>query len=195
MILSKWKDLVNECATLLSKITSNISVMFGQSGGVNEVLLYGAGDEEQRRQAGLNNLLCIYYTMILANKSIDVCLPILRSETIFRCLINARQKSDVKIRLILYDDCKKKYTDVLKKHGVEIKVVKSTVKLEHQFILIDVTDREAVAIIGSLDYDVNHVNLNTDNTLLISDTNAVAPLKREFERIWNKSDLVNVKNI
>lgn len=68
-----------------------------------------------------------------------------------------------------------------------MKVIDKTENLEHEFILVDAAEGtgEAVALMGSLDYEVTSVNCNRDNTLLTSDPVVVDALKNEFNRVWD----------
>lgn len=155
---------------------------------INEVLLYGSNDEGQTKQIGLNNLFCIYYVIVHANCSIDVCVPNLESETILKCLIGAQQKK-VKVRLVVHNDSEFDF-EKLTKHGVLVKIIKPLQPLQHEFILVDAADEagEAVAVMGSLDYETTRVNCNRDATVLTSEALVVKSLKREFDRVWDSTD-------
>ncbi|XP_049879628.1 uncharacterized protein LOC126376335 [Pectinophora gossypiella] len=155
---------------------------------VNEVLLYGAEDDEKAKEAGLNNLFCIYYVIVHATTTVDVCMPNLLSDTIAKCLVNARRNSKVKIRVCLYKCNDVSQLDFITQSGIEVKVVRE--HLAHEFILVDAVEdcKETVAIIGSLDYDTKRVNCSRDNTMLTSEETVVKTLKKEFERIWESEE-------
>ncbi|XP_063616224.1 uncharacterized protein LOC134789585 [Cydia splendana] len=177
-------------AIKLLKISNVFSSRRNHDIPVNEVLLYGANDEVQTKQIGLNNLFCIYYVIVHANCSIDVCLPDLESDTIAKCLIGA-QKNNVKVRLIVHSNSDFDMPKLIK-HGIEVKIITSRSRepLEHEYILVDADaeTRGAVAVMGSLDYETARVNCNRDATLLTSEPSVVKSLKREFDRVWNSTD-------
>ncbi|XP_063395729.1 uncharacterized protein LOC134680544 [Cydia fagiglandana] len=186
--------LLGGVAIKLLKISNVFSSRRNHDVPVNEVLLYGANDEVQTKQIGLNNLFCIYYVIVHANCSIDVCLPDLESETIAKCLIGA-QKNKVKVRLIVHSNRDFDMPKLIK-HGIEVKIITSRSRepLEHEYILVDADaeTRGAVAVMGSLDYETARVNCNRDATLLTSEPSVVKSLKREFDRVWNSTDSENI---
>ncbi|CAH2240711.1 jg13949 [Pararge aegeria aegeria] len=185
----KTNFLLSACVSTLSRITAKLKQLLTTSKrvNINEVLLYDAGKENIKKQLGLNNLCCIYYVIVHARLTIDLCLPSLDSVTISRCLVRIRQKNKTRVRIILHrnpDSSVKPFLDF----GMEVKVIrKSEVQLEHEFILIDAQGEceEALVIIGSLDDAVNRVTCNRNNTLITSENAIVFSLKREFDRIWD----------
>ncbi|XP_050353404.1 uncharacterized protein LOC126775450 [Nymphalis io] len=176
-------------AAKIVKITAVITVN-KQNDAINEILFYGSENEEQNKKVGLNNLCCIYYIIVHASKTVDVCVPTLRSETISKCLLSVHQNNHTKVRIIVHGTndliCLQSFFDC----GIEVKIINSEVKMEHEFLLIDANCPDALAIVGSLDYEVNRVNCSRDNTLLTSEYALVSVLKREFNRIWMCNDNV-----
>lgn len=154
---------------------------------INEILLYGADNEEHMKEIGLNNLLCIYYVILHANKSVDVCVPSLASETLAKCLITVHQKSKAKIRIVIHNSDDFDNLQLFGQHGIEVKIINPDVPLEHEFLLVDASDefKDAVAVMGSLDYETSRVNCNRDATVLTSEVTVVTTLKREFDRVWH----------
>ncbi|KAJ0182465.1 hypothetical protein K1T71_001834 [Dendrolimus kikuchii] len=155
---------------------------------INEVLIYGDNDEGKSRQMGLNNLFCVYYVIIHASRSVDVCVPSLVNATLIKCLLNVRQKNKVNIRIVVHKSKNSKDLEVFTQNGIEVKVIERNEieRLEHNFILIDAVDDpvDAVAILGSIDYETSRLNCNRDTTLLTSQEIVVNSLKQEFERVW-----------
>lgn len=189
--LSKWKMVLFGSSTVITFVTSKIRKLaiynnctFEKNDTFNEILFYGGADENQRKEIGLNNLFCVYYVLVHARKSIDICVPNLKSDTIISCLIKMKQINKINIRLALYANDQDTSQD-LRKYGIQVKLIKSEVQIEHEFILVDSSEKDGLAIIGSLDYEVNHVNCNRDNTLLTSESAVVITLKHEFDRIWS----------
>lgn len=184
--LISWKSAISASGLLLSGIAIKLMQNFGKQcdSALNEILFYGNEDEEQTIQAGLNNLFCINFVIGHATQTIDVCVPSLVSDTITKSLINVKQKG-VKIRVAIHKSEDIESLQMFSEHGIEVKVINSE-QLDHEFLLIDATNecQDAVAVIGSLDYDTSRVNCNRDTTMLISEQIVVISLKREFERIW-----------
>ncbi|KAG6458700.1 hypothetical protein O3G_MSEX011009 [Manduca sexta] len=162
---------------------------------MNEVLFYGGSDEEQSKQVGLNNLQCIAYIIQHACRSVDVCVPSLASNTIIKSLMSAAKRNNVKIRIVVHSDdfhCLQSFTE----NGIQVKVINSAVALEHDFILIDTSGdfEDAVAVIGSIDYEPSRVNCNSDATILTSDIKVVNALMKEFDRVWHSEENVIFQN-
>ncbi|KAM3967901.1 mitochondrial cardiolipin hydrolase-like [Aphomia sociella] len=180
------------CGIVLKVMKNNIFKNIASECVVNEVLLYGADNEKLMTDIGLDNLFCIYYMISQATRTIDMCVPSLRSEIITKCLVTVQQKCSPKIRIAIHNSDNFDNLKYLAQCGIEVKVIKSTECLEHEFVLIDATEeyKEAVAILGSLDYDVSRINCNRDATLLTSEPVVTKTLKREFDRVW-----YNVKDI
>ncbi|CAD0194917.1 unnamed protein product [Chrysodeixis includens] len=154
---------------------------------INEILLYGAETEEQTKQIGLDNLLCIYYVILHANKTVDVCVPSLISGTLAECLINVRQKNKARVRITIHNSDEFHNLQSFAENGIEVKVISPSVRLEHEFVLVDLGSGpgEAVGVLGALDYDTARPNCNRDATLLSSDVTLLTALGKEFERVWN----------
>ncbi|XP_075973685.1 mitochondrial cardiolipin hydrolase-like [Anticarsia gemmatalis] len=158
-----------------------------QDESINEILLYGAENEDRDiQQIGLNNLFCIYYVILHASRSVEVCVPSLASDTLAKCLISVHQKNKVKVRITIHNSDNFDNLQLFAQSGIEIKIINPTVPLEHEFLLIDALDdfKDAVAVMGSLDYETTQVNCNLDATVLTSDIAVVTALKREFDRVW-----------
>ncbi|XP_061385865.1 uncharacterized protein LOC116779141 [Danaus plexippus] len=160
---SLFRTLIFGSGSILSGVTEKIIkltelVSVPQSETINEVLFYGSEYEEKKKQLGLNNLFCIYYVIIQASFTIDVCVPSLTSDTISKCLINVQKKNKVKIRIVVHNE-----------HDAS-------------------PEQEAIAVIGSLDYEVARVNSNRDTTIITSEPIVIEALKREFDRVWISSD-------
>lgn len=193
MSSSHWISFIYGSASILSGIVSKITNITDfisvnkQNESLNEILFYGSDSDEKNKKVALNNLFCIYYIIVHATETVDVCVPTLRSETISKCLLSVHQNNHTKVRIVVHgsDDLQifKSFFDC----GIEVKIVKSEVKLEHEFLLVDANCRDAVAIVGSLDYEVSRVNCNRDSTLLTSEKTLVSVLKREFDRIWTST--------
>ncbi|CAH0405323.1 unnamed protein product [Chilo suppressalis] len=164
---------------------------------INEVLFYGAKEENKRKEIGLDNLFCIYYIIAHASRTVDVCVPKLESETITKCLISVHQKNKTRIRVAVHKSEQTDNLTSLSEQGIEVKVVKSTEPIEHEFILVDASESfaDALALIGSLDYETTRVNCNRDNTLLTSEPKVVNNLKKEFDRIWNETPETNGEQV
>ncbi|XP_046976285.1 uncharacterized protein LOC124542327 [Vanessa cardui] len=196
---SRWISVLYGSASILSGIAARIVKLTDiiainkQNDTINEILFYGSENEEQNKKVGLNNLFCIYYIIIHASKTVDVCVPTLRSETISKCLLNVHQKNHTKVRIIVHSSNDLKSLQSFIDCGIEVKVINSDIKMEHEFLLIDANCHDALAIVGSLDYEVNRVNCSRDNTLLTSEDAVVSVLKREFNRIWNCNE--NIQNV
>ncbi|CAH0727366.1 unnamed protein product, partial [Brenthis ino] len=193
-----WKSFVFGGASILGgiseKITkfTNIVGISKQNDAINDVLFYGAEGDKEKKELGLNNLFSIYYLIVHASRTIDMCVPTLDSETISKCLINTHQKNHVRVRIIVHSKATLKSLQSFIESGIEVKVISPKIKLEHEFLLIDVNYQDTIAIVGSLDYEVNRVNHNRDSTLLTSEATLIKALKREFDRIWNiQSDQVD----
>ncbi|CAG4978450.1 unnamed protein product [Parnassius apollo] len=189
-----WKTVISTTGSTLLQGISKVLLPFkkinkdlSQSDSINEVLFYGAEDDEKKHQVGLNNLFCIYYVIVHASRSVDVCLPSLISNTISKCLITVRQNNSANIRVAIHNSDDRENLQILAKHGISVKIINSTVKLEHEFILVDAYDecQDAVAVFGSLDYEMSRVNCNRDTTLLTSERIVVLALKKEFDRVWS----------
>ncbi|XP_045774960.1 uncharacterized protein LOC123873906 [Maniola jurtina] len=188
-----WKTVLlrKVCVIILNRIGIAAKIIQlvrpnKQSDTINEILLYGAGDYDRKKQLGLNNLFCVYNVLVHARQTIDVCMPSLDSETISKCLINVHEKSKVKLRIVVHKNFDLDSNHFLD-YGIEVKVIsQAEVRLEHEFMLIDAVDfAEGLAIIGSLDYELKRVNCDSDSTLMTSEKAVVSTLKREFDRIWN----------
>lgn len=184
-----WKAALSASALALGGMAITIMKYIGKQydTAINEVLFYGAADEETTKQVGLENLLCIYYVVVHACQTIDVCVPTLGSETIVKCLLSAQNKKGVKIRVAIHHDSKSKL-ETLTSRGIEVKVVRCE-RMAHEFILVDATDnfQEAVAVIGSVDYETSRVNCNRDCTMFASEEAVVRALKNEFNRVWEST--------
>lgn len=154
----------------------------------NKMVFYGFGTEESTKRAGYVNLVFIYYFLVNAKGTIDVCMPSLTSETIAKGLITAKQRSNAKIRIIIHNSEDFRKLQSFAQNGMEVKVI-STERLEHEFILVDVGCDNAVAVVGSLDYDTERVNCNPDATMAVSETAVIKSLTAEFERIWKDTEL------
>ncbi|OWR47714.1 Mitochondrial cardiolipin hydrolase [Danaus plexippus plexippus] len=190
---SLFRTLIFGSGSILSGVTEKIIKLTElvsvspQSETINEVLFYGSEYEEKKKQLGLNNLFCIYYVIIQASFTIDVCVPSLTSDTISKCLINVQKKNKVKIRIVVHNEHGN--YDCFLKSDIEVKVIKSKLKMEHEYLLIDASpEQEAIAVIGSLDYEVARVNSNRDTTIITSEPIVIEALKREFDRVWISSD-------
>lgn len=97
---------------------------------INEILFYGKEENsEKKRQAGLDNLFCIYYVLIHANQSIDVCMPSLMSETITKCLMDVHRRGHVKIRVVIHKSEHLDQVLSLAEHGIEVKVFSFTISI------------------------------------------------------------------
>ncbi|XP_026759338.1 uncharacterized protein LOC113518555 [Galleria mellonella] len=182
------------CGIALKVLKDNLFKHNASNCGINEVLLYGADNEERVKKIGLDNLFCIYYMIARASDSIDVCIPSLQSELIVKCFISAQQRNKPKIRITIHDNDSFCNLKSVAENGIEVKFIKSSERLEHEFILINATGpfKEAVAIIGSLDYDTSRVNCNSDATIITSELAVVKTLKREFDRVWNITNISGV---
>lgn len=165
---------------------------------INEVLFYGAqGERQTKEELGLDNLFCIYYVIAHASRSVDVCVPSLESETMAKCLITVQQRNQAKIRVAIHNSDKFCNLTSFAKHGIEVKVIRSAERLEHEFVLVDAAAGagDALALLGSLDYETDRVNCNRDSTMLTSEPVVVTNLQREFDRIWQSTpDLARVKD-
>lgn len=164
---------------------------------INEVLFYGAKDERRMKEIGLENLFCIYYVVSHATRTVDVCVPSLESETIAKCLMNVQQRNKAKIRIAIHNSNNFGNLKSFAKHGIEVKVIKSAERLEHEFMLVDACEgmANALALVGSLDYDASRVNCNRDTTMLTSESRVITNLQQEFDRIWNTTpDLVHERD-
>lgn len=185
---STWKSALRTGGSLIYKfILKMFEISMFRSdkqsdSPVNEILFYGAEDEERSKQKGLNNMLCICYIILHATKTVDVCLPSLSNYTLARCLVKVHQKNDVKMRIAIHNS--KNFHNLLlfTQTGIEVKIITPRVMLEHEFVVVDAGTREAVAALGALDDDLC---LRRDATLLSSDPAVLTPLAREFERVWN----------
>ncbi|XP_053622594.1 uncharacterized protein LOC128682101 [Plodia interpunctella] len=190
MNLPVWKTALCASGTLICGLAfkvlqRNLSKTTNKT-DINEFLFYGSEDETRTREIGIDNLYCIYYLLAHANKSIDICVPSLESGTIAQCLINVQQRNNARIRIAIHNSDNYHHLNSFAKCGIQVKVIKSNERLEHEFILIDSSDDlvEAVAVIGSIDYETSRVNCNRDATLLTSDAAVVSTLKKEFDRVW-----------
>ncbi|CAB3256548.1 unnamed protein product [Arctia plantaginis] len=164
---------------------------------INEILLYGSENKAHMEEIGLNNLLCIYYMILHANKTVDVCVPSFESDTLANCLIKVHQNGNVKIRIVIHNSDDFHNLHFFSQNGIEVKIIKPFVRLEHEFLLIDASEKfkHAVAVIGSLDYNTWRVNCNRDATVLTSESTVVKALQREFNRVWDSvSDMRKPKN-
>lgn len=187
-----WKSFIFESSSILAgishKITklTNIVGISKQSDAINEVLFYGTQNEE-KKQIGLNNLFCIFYVIAHASRSVDICMPTLDSDTMSKCLINVqkREKNYAQVRIIVHNTGTLRSLHSFIACGIQVKIITPKIKLEHEFLLIDANCADAVAIMGSLDYEVNRLNHNRDNTLITSEGTLIKTLKREFDRIWD----------
>ncbi|XP_048489429.1 mitochondrial cardiolipin hydrolase-like [Plutella xylostella] len=197
MSLSNWKTIMFAggsaalcgVAYKLLKQTSLVKMFEKQCSDlacINEFLFYGAGDDDASERLGLDNLFCIFYVVLHANTSVDVCMPSLMSDTITKCLLEVQKKGSVTIRVIIHKSKNHSQVVRLKKAGIEVKAMDSEDNPAHEFILVDGGEggSDAVALVGSLDYDVGRVNRHRDHTLLTSEPVLVTALKKEFERIW-----------
>ncbi|XP_059051259.1 uncharacterized protein LOC131846055 [Achroia grisella] len=189
------------CGIALKVLKDNVFKNVPNKSDINEVLLYGDGDDVRVKEIGLDNLYCIYYMIAHASNTVDVCVPSLESEIITKCLIAVQQKNKPKIRIAIHNSNTWDNLKSIAESGIEVKVIKSTERLEHEFLLIDATGTfdDAVAIIGSLDYDTSRVNCNNDTTMITSELAVVKTLKREFDRVWNNhvsdiSEIMLTKN-
>lgn len=198
MNVPNWRSFINatgsallKCVTFMTTLKTENSV---HCDSINEVLFYGAEDDKKSEEIGTNNLLCIYYVVIHACRSIDVCLPTLNSDTISKCLSNVHKRNCVVIRIVLYNADNRDIVQGLVKQGIAVKIVNLAPKLEHEFIIIDAIDecKDAVAVLGSLDYEISRVNCNRDSTLLTSDFTVIHALKKEFDRIWSIEEIVEL---
>lgn len=156
---------------------------------INEVLFYGATDEEKVKQIGLDNLFCINYAISQAKSTVDVCVPSLESETIAKSLINVHLKNKAKVRIAIHNSDQFRNLNTFAKHGIEVKVIRSAERIEHEFALIDASEgvNDALAVMGSLDYETTRVNCNRDSTILTTEPKVVMNLQKEFDRIWNST--------
>lgn len=134
---------------------------------------------------GLNNLFCIYYVIIHASRSIDVCVPSLVSATLVECLLSVK-RNRVNIRIILHAKKYLKNLEVFTQNEIDVKVIEHPERLEYNFILIDAEESyiEAVAVLGSIDYEPSRVNCIREANLITSQERLVNALKHEFERLW-----------
>ncbi|XP_047509373.1 uncharacterized protein LOC125052274 [Pieris napi] len=156
---------------------------------INDVLIYGSNDtEEWKKQVGLNNLFCILYMIVHAARTINISIPSLESDSITKSLIQVKIKNNVEIRLIVHRYAEYCNLQGLAENGIRVKVINSIVKLEHEFIIIDGDCSDSVAILGSLDFEVNRVNCSRDITILSSDFDLISSLQREFNRVWCSVD-------
>ncbi|KPI94930.1 Mitochondrial cardiolipin hydrolase [Papilio xuthus] len=191
-----WKSFIGATGSALLKCVTFMTTLKTKKSAhcdsINEVLFYGAEDDKKKEEIGTNNLLCIYYVIVHACRSLDVCLPTLKSDTISKCLINVHKRNCVIIRIVLYNADNLDMLQELGKQGISVKIVNFAPKLEHEFIIIDAIDecKDAVAVLGSLDYELSRVNCNRDSTLLTSDCAVIQALKNEFERIWSLEEIV-----
>lgn len=154
---------------------------------INEILLYGS-EKKKYMEHGIKNLLCIYYTIANAQKTVDVCVPSLESITLTYCLVRVHEEAKVKMRVVIHNNSKNLFNlDFLAKNGIEVKLMTPVVRLGHEFLLVDAIGdfSDAVAVIGSLDYSTHNVNCNWDATVLTSESVVVRALQREFNRVWN----------
>ncbi|XP_013194154.2 uncharacterized protein LOC106137791 [Amyelois transitella] len=192
MSLRSWKTAlcasgpVVVCGIVIKILRRNIAQPISKI-DINEILIYGSEDERRMIEIGLDNLYCIHYVLAHANQSIDVCVPSLESDTIADCLINVQERSKAMIRVVIHNSKTFNHLNPFSKCGIQVKVVQTAERMEHEFILIDASEdsSDAVAVIGSLDYQTTRVNCNRDITLLTSDISVVTVLKREFDRVWN----------
>ncbi|XP_072942654.1 mitochondrial cardiolipin hydrolase-like [Epargyreus clarus] len=189
MNVFSWKSTLSSGGSHIAGLPGKIRNMFCGTqldSTLNKVLFYGAEDEEQRKRVGLDNLLCIYYVIIHASNSVDICAPSLSSDTIVKSLINVKQRRQAKVRIAIYNSVDYSHLRTFSKYGIEVKKISSDIQLEHEFVLINASIcADAVAIIGSLDYEVTRVNCKRDTTLITSELAVVSTLKCEFDRLWN----------
>lgn len=192
MNMANWKTTLCASGSILCglawKLLKDNAYRSFDKCDINEVLLYGAEDKGRMREIGLENLHCIYYVIAHATRTIDVCVPSLGSETIAKCLINVQQKNKAQIRVTIHNSDDYHNLKSFAESGIQVKVVKSVERLEHEFILIDADKAsDAVAVIGSLDYEAGRVNCNRDSTLLTSEVAVIKTLRQEFNRVWNSA--------
>ncbi|CAK1540085.1 unnamed protein product [Leptosia nina] len=188
-----WKSVVVGLAERIVGITRRLKNN-EKSDAINEVLIYGGDTDEWRRQVGLNNLFCILYIIDHAGRTIDISMPSLESDSLTKCLIEVKNRNNIEVRLIVHN-----VTDLCNLHsladnGIRVKVIKSAVKLEHEFIIIDGAYSDAVAILGSLDFEVSRVNCCKGTTILSSDCTLISALQLEFNRVWLSHDDENINN-
>lgn len=197
-----WKSFLFGSASVLTGISQKITKLANivgiskQSDAINEVLFYGAQYKE-KEQVGLNNLFCIYYMIAHASQSVDICVPTLESDTISKCLLNIQKRENncAKVRIIVHNTSTLSNLQSFVSCGIQVKIIRPKIELEHEFLLIDANCVDAVAILGSLDYEVNRVNHNRDNTLITSEATLIRTLKREFNRIWDTEECIQLDKI
>ncbi|PZC75190.1 hypothetical protein B5X24_HaOG206605 [Helicoverpa armigera] len=188
MNLSAWKSALSNGGSLIYELGLKMLRIRRNNqcdSAINEILLYGAENQEHQKQIGLNNLLCIYYVILHASSSVDVCVPSLTSDTLTKCLISVRQKNKVSVRIVIHSSEDFHNLQLFAQNGIEVKVMRPAVRLAHEFVLVDGRAGDAVAALGALDYDTARLNCNRDATLLSSDPALITALNREFERVWN----------
>uniref|UniRef100_A0A2A4JVF3 Mitochondrial cardiolipin hydrolase n=1 Tax=Heliothis virescens TaxID=7102 RepID=A0A2A4JVF3_HELVI len=188
MYLSAWKSALGYGGSLICELGLKILRINRNKQGdsaINEILLYGAENEEHQKQIGLNNLLCIYYVILHASNTVDVCVPSLASDTLTKCLISVHQKNKVQVRIAIHSSDDFHNLQLFAQNGIEVKVMRPAVRVAHEFVVVDGGARDAVAALGALDYDTARLNCNRDATLLSSDAALITAMNREFERIWN----------
>ncbi|KAJ8736215.1 hypothetical protein PYW08_006871 [Mythimna loreyi] len=150
---------------------------------VNEVLFYGAEDEEETQQIRTNNMLCIHYVILHARSTVDVCVPSLASDSLAKCLVSVQQKNKVYIRVAIHNSNDFHNLQLLAQNGIEVKVIKTGVRLAHEFVLLDARAGEPLALAGALP-GAGPARARAA-TLLTSDSTLITALGLEFERVWN----------
>lgn len=189
---SLWKWCLSSCGSLVRAPFKILNSEVEQKDiAINEVLFYGGEDEHRTQKLGMDNLLCIHFVLMHASQTIDMCVPSLVSETIAKCLITVKKCKAIRVRVIIHNSDDFHNLQSFAQNGIEVKVIKTAERLEHEFVLIDAAaggvceELDAVAIIGSLDYETTRVNCNRDTTLLTSEFAVVSTLNKEFDRIWS----------
>lgn len=156
---------------------------------INEILFYGAEDEERTKQKVLNNMICICYVIHNASRTVDVCVPGLVSNTLAKCLVKVHQKNKVYVRIAIHNSKNYQNLTLFSENEIEVKIITPSVKLEHEFVLVDAGARDSVAVLGALEHAPGCRGLRSDATLLTSESAVLTSLSREFERVWNSPGL------
>lgn len=157
---------------------------------VNEVLMYGGEEDEiQRESVVTDHLYSITYVISRARQSVDVCLPRLVNSSIMQSLMFVAEKGR-KVRVIIHSDRSEEQISCIEElsdRGIGVKMIKPVIKIEHEFILVDGENwksKDAVALIGSLNYSKDNVNNKYDSTLFTTEQTIVNTLNKEFNRLW-----------
>ncbi|XP_028040814.1 uncharacterized protein LOC114250916 [Bombyx mandarina] len=140
------------------------------------------------RMIGLGNIFCIYYVIFKSKRTIDVCVPRLSSDALAKCLVKVQQQNGSKTRIIIHKSNDLRNLQLFTLNRIEVKLIKSEVRLEHEFIVIDSSEPNAMILLGNVCcggcWDKMEC-FNKAPTILSSEKSLVGVMKQEFDRIWN----------